>query len=173
MAERTRSGSVRTSCPAIRTVPASGTRSVDRMFTVVVLPAPLGPSSARTVPRGTARSMPSRTPWSPKLWTRPRTSIPRSWAGVMGVVVTVSPSVVVGGGSGPAQENVAVAGGCVDLEGVRRFARALRALELAADHPVPCLDVEPGGAAVRDTDLELAVRGLGGDRPTAYGVQPD
>src|SRR5215213_890809 len=80
---------------------------------------------------------------------------------------------VVGGGSGAAQENVAVAGGRVDLDSVVRFARAVRALELAAHHPVPCLDVEPSGAAVRDTDLELAVRALGGDGPTAYGVQPD
>src|SRR5215218_3043754 len=87
--------------------------------------------------------------------------------GSRGVVVTVSPSVVVGGGSGPAQENVAVAGGRVDLDGVVRFAWAVRALELAADHPVPCLDVEPSSAAVRDTDLELAERTLGSDRATA------
>jgi hypothetical protein len=39
--------------------------SVDRIFTVVVLPDPFGPSSAYTVPVGTSRSIPSRTTWSP------------------------------------------------------------------------------------------------------------
>src|SRR5690606_17911464 len=40
---------------------ASGRRSVDRMRTVVVLPAPLGPSRASTVPSSTSRSSPSST----------------------------------------------------------------------------------------------------------------
>ncbi|MDF2739452.1 MAG: hypothetical protein K0S88_818, partial [Actinomycetia bacterium] len=32
---------------------------------MVVLPAPFGPSSEKTVPSGTSRSMPSSTSWSP------------------------------------------------------------------------------------------------------------
>ena len=40
--------------------PASGLRSVVRMRTMVVLPAPLGPSRPSTEPVGTARSTPSR-----------------------------------------------------------------------------------------------------------------
>jgi hypothetical protein len=39
-----------TSGPAMVTVPLSGFRSVLRILIAVVLPAPLGPSSARTVP---------------------------------------------------------------------------------------------------------------------------
>jgi hypothetical protein len=35
------------------------------MWTVVVLPAPLGPSSAKIVPSATSRSMPSSTALSP------------------------------------------------------------------------------------------------------------
>src|SRR6266545_1785931 len=42
-------------------VPLSGFNRVVRILTVVVLPAPLGPSNASTVPCGTARSMPFRT----------------------------------------------------------------------------------------------------------------
>ena len=55
---RTRSASRTTSKPLIRAVPASGVSSVERMRTAVVLPAPLGPSTPSTVPRGTARSTP-------------------------------------------------------------------------------------------------------------------
>src|SRR4029450_9472285 len=49
-----------------RTSPASAPISVVRMLTVVVLPAPLGPSSAKIVPSATVRSMPSSTTWPPK-----------------------------------------------------------------------------------------------------------
>ena len=55
---RTSAGSRSTSNPATAAVPASGRSSVVRMRTAVVLPAPLRPSSAHTVPGGTARSMP-------------------------------------------------------------------------------------------------------------------
>jgi hypothetical protein len=61
IAARTASGSAATSWPATRTVPASAGISVLRISTVVVLPAPFGPSSANTEPSGTARSMPSST----------------------------------------------------------------------------------------------------------------
>ena len=47
---RTAARSPTTSPPATRAVPASGAVSVERMRTVVVLPAPLGPSRANTVP---------------------------------------------------------------------------------------------------------------------------
>ncbi len=47
---RTRSASATTSCPAIRALPASGRSSVASIRTIVVLPAPFGPSSETTVP---------------------------------------------------------------------------------------------------------------------------
>ena len=49
-----------TSKPATVARPASGLSSVARMRTVVVLPAPFGPSRPRTVPSSTVRSTPSR-----------------------------------------------------------------------------------------------------------------
>ena len=51
--------------------PASAPIRVDRIWTVVVLPAPFGPSSAKIVPSATSRSMPSSTTWSPKDLRRP------------------------------------------------------------------------------------------------------
>ena len=75
---RTRSASLTTSKPPMRAWPASGTSRVDRMRTAVVLPAPLGPSTPRTVPRATARSTPWRAFVSPKCLTRPSASITRS-----------------------------------------------------------------------------------------------
>ena len=65
IAARTASGSRARSWPATRTSPPSARISVDRICTVVVLPAPLGPSSAKTVPSATSRSMPSSTTLSP------------------------------------------------------------------------------------------------------------
>src|SRR6266511_1836149 len=65
IAARTESGSRATSWPATRTSPPSAPIKVERICTVVVLPAPLGPSSAKIVPSGTSRSMPSSTTWSP------------------------------------------------------------------------------------------------------------
>ena len=61
MTERTASGSRSMSWPAIRTWPASAADSVARIRTIVVLPAPFGPSSAKTDPAGTDRSIPPRT----------------------------------------------------------------------------------------------------------------
>src|SRR5215475_9963150 len=46
--------------------PASAAVKVDRMCTIVVLPAPLGPSRAKMVPSATVRSTPSSATWSSK-----------------------------------------------------------------------------------------------------------
>ena len=59
MTRRTASGSVRASWPATRSVPSSGRSSVATVRTKVVLPAPLGPSTATTWPRSAIRSRPS------------------------------------------------------------------------------------------------------------------
>ena len=45
--------------------PPSAPIRVERIWTIVVLPAPFGPSSAKTVPSATSRSTPSSTTWSP------------------------------------------------------------------------------------------------------------
>ena len=58
---RTWERSRRTSKPATRARPASASVSVARMRTVVVLPAPFGPSRANTLPRGMLRSTPAST----------------------------------------------------------------------------------------------------------------
>src|SRR5215510_7997245 len=63
------------SCPATRTVPASAFINVVSTFTVVVLPAPFGPSREKTVPAGTSRSMPSSTVLSPNAFRSPETAI--------------------------------------------------------------------------------------------------
>src|SRR5262247_388569 len=76
MARRTRSGSFNTSKPATRAEPESGLDKVLRIFIVVDLPAPFGPSSAKTVPASTVKLKPSsaRT-LPPYTLTRSRTSI--------------------------------------------------------------------------------------------------
>src|SRR5437879_7439432 len=48
------------------------------MRTTVVLPAPLGPSSPNTVPRGTSMSTPSRATTSPKRFLSPLAMIAAS-----------------------------------------------------------------------------------------------
>src|ERR1700733_6434669 len=75
IAARTRPGSLSTSCPATRAEPASGRSSVASIRTVVVLPAPLGPSSATTVPIGTFRSRSATAVKWPKRLVRPDASI--------------------------------------------------------------------------------------------------
>ncbi len=45
--------------PATRALPSSGRDSVVRILTVVVLPAPFGPSSAYTLPAATEKVSPS------------------------------------------------------------------------------------------------------------------
>ena len=54
-----------TSRPAIETAPAVGRIWPAMTPSVVLLPAPFGPSSPTTVPRGTTRSIPCST------WMRP------------------------------------------------------------------------------------------------------
>src|SRR6185503_12733257 len=61
------------SCPATVAVPRVGRSSVATIFRSVVLPAPLGPSSAAASPAATSRLTPSRTRWAPKTRTRPTT----------------------------------------------------------------------------------------------------
>ena len=74
---------LRTSCPATRISPASAAIRVDRMRTIVVLPAPLGPSSEKIVPSATVRSTWSSTRCSPNDLSTPRATI----AGVAGPLV--------------------------------------------------------------------------------------
>src|SRR5690606_36134633 len=52
---RTAAGSVATAYPATRARPEVGRRRVARTDTVVVFPAPFGPSRASTWPRGASR----------------------------------------------------------------------------------------------------------------------
>src|SRR4029453_13201011 len=70
--------------PATRAVPLVGCVSVVIIRTVVVLPAPLGPSRPSTVPGGTAKLTPSTAGLSPNLLTRSIASI----AGVIGSTVS-------------------------------------------------------------------------------------
>ena len=63
---RSSSASLTTSRPSTSARPPSGSSSVVRMRTVVVFPAPLGPSKPSTVPASTSRSMPFRASTSPK-----------------------------------------------------------------------------------------------------------
>src|SRR5499426_3781530 len=78
MARRTRSGSFKTSKPATRAEPESGLDNVLRIFIVVDLPAPLGPSSAKTVPASTVKLRPSSAR------TLPPYILTRSWASIAG-----------------------------------------------------------------------------------------
>src|SRR6266545_3951261 len=75
IAARTASGSLATLWPATHTSPALARMSVVRMLTAVVLPAPLGPSSEKTVPGATCRSTPSSTVCSPNDLRSPVTAI--------------------------------------------------------------------------------------------------
>ena len=72
---RTASGSATTSNPATRAVPLVGMLSVVIIRTVVVLPAPLGPSIEKTVPAGTEKLTPSTAVKSPNFLTRSTASI--------------------------------------------------------------------------------------------------
>src|SRR3954449_10299914 len=91
MRERSCAASRTTSRPATRALPASGERSVERMRTVVVLPAPLGPSTPRTVPGAASSSTPSSARTAPNDFTRPLTSIAGGRAG-WGVRIIRAPS---------------------------------------------------------------------------------
>jgi hypothetical protein len=69
------SASLTTSKPLISTFPLSGKSSVPRIWTVVVFPAPFGPSNARTVSLLTTKSMPSSTVRSLNDFLSPFTTI--------------------------------------------------------------------------------------------------
>src|SRR4051812_5348591 len=106
IAPRTSSGLPSRSCPATWTVPPSAGIRVDRIWTVVVLPAPFGPSREKIVPSGTARSTPSSTTLSPYDLCSPFAAMAKF---VMMVLLR-------GCGSETAGDDVAVAGGRADVE---------------------------------------------------------
>ena len=60
IARRTAGAARTTSWPATEAMPDVGVDSVVRIFTVVVLPAPFGPSRANTSPSATSKETPSR-----------------------------------------------------------------------------------------------------------------
>src|SRR6478609_8487074 len=68
-------GSAHTSCPRTNARPASGRNRPVTIDRVVVLPAPLGPTSPKNDPRGTSRSMPRTAMRSPKRLPSPRTAM--------------------------------------------------------------------------------------------------
>jgi hypothetical protein len=88
MRSRTCWGWRTTSRPSTVAVPLSGRSSVVSTRTAVVLPAPLGPSSPSTVPRGTARSIPASASTAPYRFMTPSTTTARS----VGPAVRVVPA---------------------------------------------------------------------------------
>src|SRR4051794_12398832 len=70
----TSSARVATSTPRTIACPPSGARSPSRISTVVVLPAPFGPSRPKISPAATWKSMPSTATMSPYRLISPRTS---------------------------------------------------------------------------------------------------
>jgi hypothetical protein len=75
MDPRTSAGWVATSKPLTLAVPVSALSRVDKMFTTVVLPAPLAPSRAKILPGATSKSTPRSTSSCWYDFTRPRTRI--------------------------------------------------------------------------------------------------
>ena len=92
---RTTCGSRRTSTPKMVASPASIGSRVASILSMVVLPAPLGPSTPKISPRRTVRSTASTARWSPNVLTRPwaSTASAECWEGVS--VPTRGPAVVV------------------------------------------------------------------------------
>src|SRR5262245_4318697 len=78
MRARTFSGFRATSSPSTLARPPSGGSRVVNTRTVVVLPAPFGPSRPKTVAGGTSKSTPSSATTSPKRFSRPATAIAES-----------------------------------------------------------------------------------------------
>ena len=85
---RTSCGCSATSKPATRARPWSGRSSVARTRTIVVFPAPLGPSSPSTPPAGSTRSTPSSAGTGPKCLPIPSATIAAS---VICPLLTVRP----------------------------------------------------------------------------------
>ena len=136
----------------------------------MVVPAPLGPSRAKTVPSATSRSMPSSTTWPPKDLRRPVAGrgvedVGHHWS------LPWSERVVGLGGRGRR--------GCrrrrcgPDLGGGVAGAGLLGWVEAASHHAELGLDVEPGGRAFPDADLELARGGLQHDGAPLHVQEPD
>src|SRR5215470_10264940 len=75
MAARTSPACRTTSRPSTLACPASGSRTVARIRTAVVLPAPFGPSRPSTLPASGARSMPSSATTWPNRLTSPCAAI--------------------------------------------------------------------------------------------------
>ena len=75
---RTSAACVPTPKPSTVTIPASGFSSVDKIFTIVVLPAPFEPSRAKMLPRATSKSTPRSTRSSLYDFSRPCTRMAAS-----------------------------------------------------------------------------------------------
>src|SRR5215831_14966313 len=133
------------------------------MCTMVVFPAPLGPSSAKMVPSATVRSMSSSTTLSPNDFRSPVTET----AALVAVIVVISPP------SGTADHDVAVAGAGTHLDGLAGWAGTVRGVHLVADMAELRVDVEPGGGAGVDADLDLAEAGLERGRAAHDLADPD
>src|SRR5215467_6304073 len=84
MDSRTAAPCTATSKPLTAAVPASALSSVDKTFTVVVLPAPLEPSRAKMLPRATSKSTPRSTRSFLYDFSRPRTRIAGTGCVVIG-----------------------------------------------------------------------------------------
>ena len=75
-------GCRRTSTPKMLASPPSIGSRVASILSMVVLPAPLGPSTPKTSPRRTSRSIPSTARKSPKVLTSPEAATARSVSGI-------------------------------------------------------------------------------------------
>jgi hypothetical protein len=73
MRDFTATGSAHTSWPTIRTEPSSGRSSPVTIDSVVVFPAPFGPTRPMNRPDGRSRSMPATAACSPNRFHSPRT----------------------------------------------------------------------------------------------------
>src|SRR5207342_3459208 len=140
MAARTASGSAARSWPATRISPPSAPIRVDRICTMVVFPAPLGPSSEKIVPSATVRSMPSSTTLSPNDFRSPETE-----TAVRVAIIVVIPLPFKGPvrDSGAADHDVAVAGAGAHLDGLVGRPGAVRGVHVVVDPAELRVDVEP------------------------------
>src|SRR5215471_17684511 len=170
MAARTESASAATSWPATCTSPPSARIRVDKMCTVVVLPAPFGPSRAKIVPCRTVRSMPSSTTLSPKDFCSPVTAIAGLAADVvvMGGFLSGAREV-----SGPPDHDVAEVRPRVKLENLVRRLGAVGRFQTVADGAEAGVGVDLGRGAVVDAEVDLAVAGLQRRRAAGQVVDPD
>ena len=75
MVRRTAAASLTTSYPSMVARPESACSRVASTLTAVVLPAPLGPSTPRTVPSVTPKSTPSRACVVPNRFFKPSASM--------------------------------------------------------------------------------------------------